>query len=87
MFTATLTKDFGSREVAVNAANPGTIDTDLNGWWLRADETARAAMAARSTLNRVGSPDDVAGVVAFWVSDDASSVTGQTLDPTGVALL
>lgn len=87
VFTATLAKDVGPRAIAVNAVNPGAIDTDLNARWLRGDEAARAATAARSLLNRVRVPDDVAGVVAFLVSGDAGWVTGQTVDATGGALL
>jgi 3-oxoacyl-[acyl-carrier protein] reductase len=87
VFTATLAKDLGPRAITVNAVNPGAIDTDLNAWWLRADEAARAATAALSPLDRVGLPDDVAGVVAFLVSTDAGWVTGQTIDATGGALL
>lgn len=86
-FTATLAKDLGPRAITVNAVNPGAIDTDMNAWWLRADEAARAATAARSPLNRLGVPDDVAGIVAFLASADAGWVTGQTLDATGGALL
>jgi NAD(P)-dependent dehydrogenase (short-subunit alcohol dehydrogenase family) len=87
VFTATLAKDLGPRRVTVNAVNPGAIDTDLNAWWLRCDEAARVRTAARSPLARVGVPDDVAGVVAFLVSEDAGWVTGQTVDATGGALL
>jgi 3-oxoacyl-[acyl-carrier protein] reductase len=56
-------------------------------WWLRSDEAARAATAARSPLARVGVPDDVAGVVAFLAFADARWITGQRLDATGGALL
>jgi 3-oxoacyl-[acyl-carrier protein] reductase len=87
VFTATLAKELGTRGITVNAVNPGAIDTDLNAWWLRSNEEARAATAARSPLARVGVPGDVAGVVAFLVSDDAGWVTGQLLDATGGALL
>jgi 3-oxoacyl-[acyl-carrier protein] reductase len=87
VFTATLAKELGSRGITANAVNPGAIDTDLNAWWLRSDEEARAATAARSPLARVGMPGDVAGVVAFLASDDAGWVTGQLLDATGGALL
>ena len=86
-FTATLAKDLGARGITVNAVNPGAIDTDLNAWWLRSDEAARAATAARSPLNRVGVPDDVAGIVSFLACEDGGWVTGQTLDATGGALL
>lgn len=87
VFTTTLAKELGPRAIIVNAVNPGAIDTDLNAWWLRADEAARAATAARSPLARVGVPDDVAGIVAFLASDDAGWVTGQRLDAAGGALL
>jgi NAD(P)-dependent dehydrogenase (short-subunit alcohol dehydrogenase family) len=87
VFTATLAKELGPRGITVNAVNPGAIDTDLNAGWLRSDEAARAATAARSPLARVGMPHDVAGVVAFLASDDAGWITGQLLDATGGALL
>jgi 3-oxoacyl-[acyl-carrier protein] reductase len=87
VFTAALAKELGPRGITVNAVNPGAIDTDLNAWWLRSNEEARAATAARSPLGRVGAPGDVAGVVAFLVSGDAGWVTGQLLDATGGALL
>jgi 3-oxoacyl-[acyl-carrier protein] reductase len=87
VFTAALAKELGPRGITVNAVNPGAIDTDLNAWWLRSDDEARAAAAARSPLARVGEPGDVAGVVAFLASADAGWVTGQLLDTTGGALL
>jgi NAD(P)-dependent dehydrogenase (short-subunit alcohol dehydrogenase family) len=68
--------------------NPGAIDADLNAWWLRSNDEARAATAARSPLARIGMPGDVAGAVAFCVvGDDAGWITGQLLDTTGGALL
>lgn len=87
VFTTTLAKELGARRITVNAVNPGAIDTDLNAWWLRSNEAAREATAARSPLARIGVPDDVAGVVAFLASDDARWITGQRLDATGGALL
>ncbi|WP_067708575.1 SDR family oxidoreductase [Nocardia yamanashiensis] len=87
VFTRALAKELGPREITVNAVNPGAIDTDLNAWWLRSNDEARAATAARSPLARVGVPGDIAGMVAFLVSDDAGWVTGQLLDATGGALL
>ncbi|MEV6770284.1 SDR family oxidoreductase [Nocardia sp. NPDC051030] len=87
VFTSALAKELGPRGITVNAVNPGAIDTDLNAAWLRSNDEARAATAARSPLARVGVPTDVAGVVAFLVSTDAGWVTGQLLDATGGALL
>lgn len=87
VLTVALAKELGPRKITVNAVNPGAIDTDLNAWWLRSNDEARAATAARSPLARIGMPDDVAGAVAFLVSDDAGWITGQLLDTTGGALL
>jgi 3-oxoacyl-[acyl-carrier protein] reductase len=87
VLTVALARELGPRGITVNAVNPGAIDTDLNASWLRSSEEARAATAARSPLSRVGMPADVAGVVAFLVSDDAGWVTGQLIDATGGALL
>lgn len=80
-------KDLGRRSITVNAVAPGVIDTDMNAGWLRASTDARDAVSAMSPLNRIGTPPDVADVVAFLVSNDARWVTGQYLDATGGALL
>ncbi|MDQ0642313.1 SDR family oxidoreductase [Microbacterium murale] len=80
-------KDLGSRGITVNAVAPGVIDTDMNAGWLRTSTDARDAVSAMSPFNRIGTPPDVADVVAFLVSNDARWVTGQYLDATGGALL
>jgi 3-oxoacyl-[acyl-carrier protein] reductase len=63
-------------EVRVNAVAPGLIDTPMT----RAmPGDVRDKLVARIPLGRIGSPDDVAGVVAFLAGDDARYVTGQVL--------
>ncbi len=64
----------------VNAVCPGYIATDL-----LAQDTPerRAARANEVPMGRVGTPEDVAGVVAFLCSKDAGYVTGQTLHVNG----
>ena len=62
--------------IRVNAIGPGAIDT---GWLASADETGGAALVARIPLLRAGTPQDIASMVAFLASDDASYITGQVI--------
>lgn len=71
--------------IRVNAIGPGPIDTPL----LRANrtqeefETARRAFEARLPMKRLGQPEEVAAVVDYLLSDRASFITGQLLQPNG----
>jgi 3-oxoacyl-[acyl-carrier protein] reductase len=87
VFTSHLAKEVGERAITVNSVAPGVVDTDMNADWLRGNDDALAAMAARSPLGRVGQSGDVADIVAFLASDDSRWVTGQWIDATGGALL
>ncbi|MGV9412665.1 SDR family oxidoreductase [Nocardia sp. NPDC003693] len=84
--TGTLAKQLGPRGITVNAVAPGAVDTDMNAAWLRTPE-GQAATAARSPLNRVAQPGEIADIVGFLASHDARWVTGQWIDATGGALL
>jgi 3-oxoacyl-[acyl-carrier protein] reductase len=76
-----MAKELAGRGVRVNAVAPGPVDTDL----FRAGKTdeAKARSAAMSPLNRVGRPEEIADVVAFIVSDKASWIDGQVIQPNG----
>ena len=76
-----LSKELAGRRVRVNAVAPGPVDTDL----FRSGKTEEmiARSAALSPFNRVGRPEEVAEVVSFVVSDRASWVTGQIVQPNG----
>jgi 3-oxoacyl-[acyl-carrier protein] reductase len=76
--TKSLAIELGSRGVTVNCVAPGIIDTAMS-------EGAfdKAAIEAMVPLQRAGTPQDVAGVVAYLVSDGASYVTGQTVSVNG----
>ncbi|MEV4396582.1 SDR family oxidoreductase [Nonomuraea sp. NPDC049607] len=82
VFTLALAKELGPRGITVNNVAPGIIDTDVNAGWLQ-DPDARAYAASRHALNRIGEPGEIANVVAFAVSPEASFITGTTLDATG----
>jgi len=79
-FTRALAQELASRNITVNAVAPGFIDTDMTD---ALTEEQSAQMLARIPLGRMGSADDVAGAVAYLVSDAGSYVTGSTLHVNG----
>ncbi|CAL9296029.1 SDR family oxidoreductase [Streptomyces sp. SudanB182_2057] len=86
VLTRDLSKLLGPRGITVNSVAPGIIDTDNTAELLDGTEDGRARAAAFSALGRVGTPADVADVVAFLASDDGRWVTGHWLDATGGSL-
>jgi 3-oxoacyl-[acyl-carrier protein] reductase len=79
MFTQGLSREVGDRGITVNNIQPGPIDTDLNpaaGEWAVPQKAATA-------LNRYGSVDDVAALVAFVAGPEASYITGANLTVDG----
>jgi 3-oxoacyl-[acyl-carrier protein] reductase len=76
-----MAKEIAPRKVRVNAVAPGPVDTDL----FRAGKTeeAKQRSAALSPFNRIGTPREVAEVVAFLASDKASWVHGQIVQTNG----
>lgn len=78
--TKTAAKELASRNILVNAVAPGFISTDMTDVLT---EEQKEKMLAMIPLAKLGSPEDVAKVVRFLVSDDASYMTGQTLHVDG----
>lgn len=87
--TATLAIELGPYNINVNAVAPGYIATAMTAATasrvgLTAEEHQQS-VAERTPLGRVGQPEEVAAVIAFLASDEASYVSGQTLYVNGGA--
>ncbi|RVU18242.1 SDR family oxidoreductase [Streptomyces antnestii] len=77
----TLAHELGPRRVTVNSVLPGATDTDALASQL--PKQARAEIAARTPLGRLGRTDDIAEVVGFLASDAGRWITGQTIHASG----
>lgn len=75
--TRTLGAEWARYNVRVNAIAPGYVATDLTAGMLANPKYSEGIRAA-TPLNRVGTPDEIAGVAVFLASDAASYVTGST---------
>jgi 3-oxoacyl-[acyl-carrier protein] reductase len=70
-------RELGPLGISANVLNPGPIDT---GWM---DQTTRHELTAGHPLGRLGTPEDIAGVVSFLVSPEGRWVSGQLLHADG----
>ena len=79
-FTRSLAKEVGSRGITVNAVAPGFIKTDMTD---ELSEEIHNSLLEHITLGRLGESDEIASVVNFLASDNASYITGQTVSVNG----
>ncbi|MDO4291730.1 MAG: 3-oxoacyl-[acyl-carrier-protein] reductase [Eubacteriales bacterium] len=78
--TKSAARELALRGITVNAVAPGFIETDMTAVL---DERVRKAAVDQIPLQRFGTPEDVAGAVAFLCSDQAAYITGQVLAVDG----
>ncbi len=74
--TKSVARELASRNVLANVVAPGYIETDMTA---AMTDDARNAITSQIPVERLGRPEDIAGVVAFLASDYAAYVTGQVL--------
>ena len=83
-FTKALAKELGPNGINVNAVAPGFIQTDMTK---NVTEEIRQEIMDNSALGRLGTPEDVAGVVSFLASEKSNFITGQVISVDGGWLL
>jgi 3-oxoacyl-[acyl-carrier protein] reductase len=83
--TSSLSKELASRKIRVNAVNPGMIETEGVVAAGLHEGDMRKWVESMTPLGRIGKVEEIAATVAFFASDDASYITGETLHVTGGA--
>ena len=89
--TQSLAQEVGEFGITANAILPGDIDTGMKQWGMQFESTMTGKqytdvvsdLEARIPVGRIGTPEDVANLVAFLVSDSAEFITGQAYNLTG----
>jgi 3-oxoacyl-[acyl-carrier protein] reductase len=79
-FTKAAARELAPRSITVNAISPGFIETDITN---ELPEDIRKQYIERIPMGRFGTPEDVAGVVAFLVSEEATYITGEVVRVNG----
>jgi len=79
-FTKSMALELASRGIQVNGVAPGFITTDMTD---KLSEDIKEQLLARIPLQRLGKPEDVAGVVSFLASPQADYITGQIISVDG----
>jgi NAD(P)-dependent dehydrogenase (short-subunit alcohol dehydrogenase family) len=83
VFTRSLAKELGARQITANTVAPGAIATDFNGGHVRDNPDLNRAVAQMTALGRVGVPDDIGPMIASLVSDDNRWINAQRIEVSG----
>jgi len=83
VFTRYLAKELGALGIRANVVAPGPIETDFNNAAIRNNPQMKERLSSLSPLGRVGTPEDIGGVVAFLCSDESSWINGQRIEVAG----
>ncbi|MFC7456283.1 SDR family NAD(P)-dependent oxidoreductase [Brachybacterium sp. GCM10030267] len=84
-FTRSLARELAPYGITCNAVSPGAADTDIRAG--ATDENREAALSASIPLGRQAAPDDIAALIVFLSSEDASYITGTTQNINGGAYI
>lgn len=79
-FTKAMAKEYGAKNIAVNAVAPGYVPTDLTNVL---PQDIKEDIVKLTAFGRMGTPEEIANVVAFLASDEASYITGQVIAVDG----
>jgi NAD(P)-dependent dehydrogenase (short-subunit alcohol dehydrogenase family) len=76
-------KELGPRGIRVNVLAPGAIATDFGGGTVRDNDSVNQYLASQTALGRVGQADDIGGMVALLLSEQAGWVNAQRIEASG----
>jgi NAD(P)-dependent dehydrogenase (short-subunit alcohol dehydrogenase family) len=83
VLTKYVAKEIGSRGITVNVVAPGPLATDFNNGGNRDNPERVKVLSSLTALGRIGTAEDVGGVIAFLCSEDARWINGQRIEVTG----
>ncbi len=83
VFTRYIAKELGSKGIAANVVAPGPIETDFNSAAIRNNPNLKGMLSSLTPLGRVGTAEDIGGVVAFLCSEEARWINGQRIEVSG----
>lgn len=83
MLTFGMASELGGHRIRVNAVLPGVIEAGMTAPMLEGDDAHREGLLSATPVGRLGTPLDVAALVAFLASDEAAFITGQAIGVDG----